>query len=198
MLTWLDAPIKSEGKESAESPLQLTGWFPLSGPPDAMRLELPCLRLSSAPTQDTTVRLIAGNELSLTEAGLHNLAPVDPAKAGTVYTAGGKTDYGGAWQTHTGPAAVHIVTIAGMRDRKLTFTAVVDCRPAQGNVQTLAVRVRNWTGRVRLDAAPAVRQSEQRRGPDDRVWLLEQGPGAAGPLRSPWSAISRPKRWGGR
>ncbi len=197
MSAWLDAPIKGEGKESAASPLQLTGWFPLSGPPDAMRLELPCLRLSSAPSQETTVRLIAGNELSLTEAGLRNLTPVDPAKAGTVYTAGGKTDYGGTWQTHTGPAEVHIVTIAGMRDRKLTFAAVVDCRPAQGNVQSLAVRVRNWTGRVRLDAAPAVRQSEQRRGPDDRVWLLEQGPGAAGPFRVTVSGDQQTEAAGG-
>ncbi len=183
VLVWLEPPGKGESKGGVTAPLHLTGWLPLVGGLDAMRLELPCLRLSSVKSQDTTVRLIAGNELSFTEAGLHNLAPIDPAGVGVAYTAGGRTDYGGAWQTHTGPAEVRIVTIAGMHDRKLTFTAVIDCQPAHGNVQSFAVRVRNWTGEVRLEAAPAVKQSEQRRGSDDRVWLLEQGPGAAGPLR---------------
>ena len=92
-------------------------------------------------------------------------------------------DYGGTWRVHTGPAKVRIVTITQMRDRKLMFTAILECQPAHGNVQSLAVRVRNWAGSVRIDAPPALRQREQRRGPDDRVWLLDQGPGAAGPLR---------------
>jgi hypothetical protein len=183
VLVWLEPPGKSEGKGAEAPSLQMTGWLPLSSGPNGMSLEMPCLRLSSAETQETTVRLIVGNELSLTEVGVRNLTAVDPMEAGKIYTAGDKTDYGGAWRIHTGPAEVHIVTIAGMRERKLTFTAVADCRPAYGNVQALGIRVRNWAGKVRIDAAPSVRQSEQRRGPDDRVWLLEQGPGARGPLR---------------
>jgi hypothetical protein len=183
LLVWLDPPMKGEGKDGVAEPLQLTGWLPLSGGLDAMRLEMPCLSASSAESQETTVRLIAGNELALSQESVHNLTTVDPMGVGLAYTAGNRTDYGGAWRIHAGPAKVHIVTIAGMRDRKLTFTAVVDCRPAYGNVQALAVRVRNWTGKVRFEAAPSVRQSEQRRGPDDRTWLLEQGPGAPGPLR---------------
>jgi hypothetical protein len=182
VLVWLDPSSKGEGKDGAAA-LQLTGWFPLSGTADAMRLELPSFRLISAQAQDTTVRLIAGNEVSLTEVGVHNLTPANPAAVGTAYTAGAMTDYGGTWQTHTGRTDVHIVTIAAMHDRKLTFTAVVDCKAAHGAIQSLAVRVRNWTGKVRLDAAPSVRQSEQRRGQDDRMWLLEQEPGAQDSLR---------------
>ena len=34
-----------------------------------------------------------------------------------------------------------------------------------------------------MEAAPAMRQREQRRGLDDRVWLLEPETTAAGPLR---------------
>ena len=147
VLVSLDPPIKGEGADGVAATVQLTGWFSLSGAPDAMRLELPCFQLASTQTQDTTVRLIAGNEVSLSEVGVHNLTPVNPAAGDRTYTAGGRTDYGGTWQTHTGHGEAHIVTVAGMRDRKLTFTAVVDCRPAHGKVESLAVRVRNWTGR---------------------------------------------------
>ena len=154
--------------------------MPLAG---ATRLEMPCIRLLSSESQDTTVRFVAGNELSLTEASVHNLSAVDFKGAGRVYRTNGRMDYGGTWRIHTGPAKVRIVTITQMRDRKLMFTAILECQPAHGNVQSLAVRVRNWAGSVRIDAPPALRQREQRRGPDDRVWLLDQGPGAAGPLR---------------
>ncbi len=183
VLVWLGSTARGENKADVAAPIQLNGWFPLSGGPDGAHLEMPNLRLASAESQETTVRFIAGNELSLTPLTLRNMAPFGPTGDQSDYTAGARTDYGGTWQVHAGPAEVHVATVAAMRDRKLTFTAVVDCQPAYGNVQSLAVRVRNWTGPVRLVAPPAIRQSERRRGPDDWVWLLEQSPGAPGSLR---------------
>ena len=49
-------------------------------------------------------------------------------------------------------------------------------------MQALSVRVRDWAGKVRLEAPPTVRP-RRRRGPDDREWTLQQDPGVAGPLR---------------
>ena len=179
VLAWLDPSAKGEAT------VEWTGWLPLAAGGDGARLELPCLRVTSAGSQETTVRVIPGDQLALTERSLRNLTAVVAGrpKNGREYTAGDRTDYGGAWLVHVGPAAVRVYTVAGMHDRKLAFTAVVECQPARGDVQALSVRVRDWAGEVRLEAPPTVRRRERRRGPDDRVWTLEQDPGVPGPLR---------------
>ncbi len=179
MLAWLEPTAKGEAT------VEWTGWLPLATGGDGVRLELPCLRVTSAESQDTTVHVIPGDQLALTERGLRNLTGVDAGRTKNEreYTAGGRTDYGGSWRVHTGQAAVRVYTVAGMRDRKLVFTAVVECQPAHGDVQALSVRVRDWAGEVRLEAPPTVRLRERRRGPDDRVWTLEQDPGVPGSLR---------------
>ena len=179
VLAWLEPTAKGEAT------VEWTGWLPLATGGDGVRLELPCLRVTSAESQDTTVHVIPGDQLALTERGLRNLTGVDAGRTKNEreYTAGGRTDYGGSWRVHTGQAAVRVYTVAGMRDRKLVFTAVVECQPARGDVQALSVRVRDWAGEVRLEAPPTVRLRERRRGPDDRVWTLEQDPGVPGSLR---------------
>ena len=103
VLAWLEPPAKGEVK------LGLTGWLPLS---PGGRLELPNLRVLSAASQETTIRLIPGGGVALSEAGRSNLAPLPPSEKGKepvgalAYTAGGREDYGAAWQVHAGPPRV--------------------------------------------------------------------------------------------
>ena len=121
----------------------------------------------------------------LTQLALHNLAPQDakPESAEQIYKAAGRAEYGGAWQVRAAPAEVRVYTVAGVHDRRLAFVAVVDCRPVRGEVRSLAVRVRNWTGPVRLAAPVGVSVHEHERGPDDRAWTLEKDAGEPGGLR---------------
>ena len=141
VLAWLDPTAKGEAT------LELTGWLALATAGDGARLELPCLHVVSAGSQDTTVRLIPGDQLVLTDISVRNLAPTG-AHTGNerTYNAGGRTDYGGVWRVHGGPGAVNVYTVAGRHDRRLAFAAVVDCMPAQGDVQALD-RARPQLGR---------------------------------------------------
>ena len=179
VLAWLDPAAKGDAT------LELTGWLPLATAGDGPRLELPCLRVASAGSQDTTVHLIPRDQLLLTDPAVRNLTPVGPQQAGNerAYTAAGRTDYGGAWRVRAGQGVVRVFTTAGKHDRRLVFDAVVDCAPAQGDVQALTVRVRNWAGEVRLEAPATVHTRERRRAQDDRVWVLDQDPGVSGRLR---------------
>jgi hypothetical protein len=185
VLVWLDAASKGEA-DGAATPLQLTGWTPLAPTgPDASRLDLPNVRLATAATQETTVRLVPGDGVSLSEIGRPGLAPAEPKAAAGVlaYSAGSRDDYGGAWAVQSGAADVRVYTVCGLRDRRLAFVAVVDCKPPHGTAESLIVRVNNWTGEVLLTAPPGVRGRERKRGPDAWEWVLERDPGAEGRLR---------------
>ena len=58
VLAWLDSTAKGEAT------VEWTGWLPLAAGGDGARLELPCLRVTSAGSQDTTVRVIPGDQLA--------------------------------------------------------------------------------------------------------------------------------------
>ncbi len=58
VLAWLDPTAKGEAT------VEWTGWLPLAAGGDGARLELPCLRVNSAASQDTTVRVIPGDRLA--------------------------------------------------------------------------------------------------------------------------------------
>ena len=121
-----------------------------------------------------------------------NLTPVEPParrrrKAGAAvltYTAGGRADYGGAWQVHAGPPRVRVYTVAGRwPSGRLAFVAVVDVAPAFGGVEALD-RPRPQLGRQRRDqGAEGGAAAPLRRGPDEWAWALEQDPGSPGRLR---------------
>ncbi len=180
VLAWLEPPAKGEVK------LGLTGWLPLS---PGGRLELPNLRVLSAASQETTIRLIPGGGVALSEAGRSNLAPLPPSEKGKepvgalAYTAGGREDYGAAWQVHAGPPRVRVYTVAGLSNHRLSFTSVVEVDPSFGGVEALEVRVRNWNGNVEIKEPKGIRQRPLPRGPDEWAWALELDPARAGRLR---------------
>ncbi len=190
VLAWLDPSAKGDAR------LELTGWLPLAAGP---RLELPAIRIASAASQETTIRLVPAGGVALAEAGRLNLTPIGPltptplppgergrgegADGALAYTAGGREDYGGAWRVQAAPPRARVYTVAALSNRRFTFVSVVDIDPAFGGVEAAEVRVRNWAGNVDIKCPAGVRSRPLRRGPDDWSWALEQDAAKPGRLR---------------
>jgi hypothetical protein len=179
--------------------LQLVGWWQPPGggsdpkkPPAAetpFAFDLPRLGVPATRAQTTYVRLTAAGGLALARVRSHGLVPLPdlrPSEQEAEYVAR-TPDYGGSFRVRPAAAAtdVQVLTLTEVRDRQLTFTAVVDCRPRQGELRTLELRLRNWDGdRVTLqEAAEVVQAREHPREGGDRTWTVDLHPGVTGRCR---------------
>jgi hypothetical protein len=171
---------------------------PGAGPPDVggstfdvgrWTFDLPRVWLPAAQAQTTFVRLTTAGSLSLARLRSHGLdALPDPRSSDQErsYVAG-LPDYDGGFQVRPAAAAadVRILTVAEVRDRQLAFTANVDCRPRQGELRAIEVRLANWDGEaVSLAGAPeGARVRERRPAPGTRSWAVDVPPGVTGRVR---------------
>jgi hypothetical protein len=179
---WFERPV-------AETTVQLTGWLPRpeQGPP--ARFDLPCVLLRTAQTQTTLVRLTAVDNQVLEPVHPQGLQPAPQSRTSEwerAYVAE-HAQYGGTFQTrpaHT-DAEARVLTNAFVRDRNLTFVATVEYRVQKGELRKLIVHLRHWKGRaVQLEADQVAQRQEDRRDPDDRVWVLDLQPGVTGSYRA--------------
>jgi hypothetical protein len=179
--------------------IQWSGWFPL---PDAtgkgeakekkpaltIPFELPCVRLLSAVSQTSTVRIAFPPGLALGHAHLHNLISLPEASAPNqehAYLAR-EGDYGGTFLIRPleEQLEARLLTTAELRDRQVTFVVTVDVRAPQGEPRRLSLRLNDWEGdEVYLEATNANHVSEQRRDPSSRLWTVELQPDAPNPYR---------------
>jgi hypothetical protein len=173
--------------------LELLAWAPLAPlagrPPGESRLDLPCLRLHPARSQQTTLRLVGTSDVvpaPLEGAGPRHLDPIpaQPGDAERVYRTAAK-DYGGSFVLRpvgNDPPEVKSMTLVEVHDHKLGFTATLECRPSRGELRRIAVRLRHWDGNVDLVASRAMRRGHQT-GPDGQTWLIDLQPGITGTYR---------------
>jgi hypothetical protein len=184
---WLQRTVSS-------TELQLTGWWltpaaaqnaksksqnPKSNPEAPFTFDLPHLGLPSAQAQTTFVRLTAAGGRALARLQGHGLdALPDPQTSDQErsYVAL-QPDYGGSFRVRPAAAGtdVRVLTVAEVRDRQVAFTAWVDCRPRQGELRTVEVRLADWDGEgVTLEGAPeGARVREHRATPGDRSWTVD-------------------------
>jgi hypothetical protein len=178
--------------------VQLSGWLPvderkngqegtgkeLQGP---TLFNLPCLRLPSATTQTSTVRIGPAPGLGLAHARLRNLLPLPDAGGANqehAYLAR-ESEYGGTLEVSPLPGQLEtrMLTTAERRERQITFVVAVDVRTLQGEPRDLVLRLDDWEGDVRLEAGNGAHLLEQRRDDSSRSWSLGLQPGQANPYR---------------
>jgi hypothetical protein len=173
--------------------LQLVGWWLPpgggNGPEAPSALDLPHIWLPAAQAQTTYVRLTAAGGLALArlrEHGLLLLPGPRTSEQEREYVAP-SPDYGGTFQVRPAAAVtdVQMLTLTEVRDGQLTFTALVDCRPLQGELRTVAVRLRHWDGdQVNFRVSPPVALARERpREGGDRTWVVDLQPGVTGRCR---------------
>jgi hypothetical protein len=171
-----------------ETAVELRGWLARPAGEPAALFVLPRLRLSAAEPHTTWVRVTAEDGLTLRPVELTRLVP--PPESGSaeqewVYVAR-ERDYGAVFQVRPASSrvGVRLLTLAEVRDRKLTFVTTLELHTPPQDPAVVKVHLRNWDGAdVRLEAPPTVRRREQRRDPTGRTWLLDLAPGAAGPCQ---------------
>ncbi len=177
--------LKHAGIEKTH--LDLSGWLSLVPDNQRQRLELPTLRVVSARSQQTTVRLTAAPGLAFAPPQPRNLtAQPDAGPAGQelAYQTSNPNYGGNFWvqPAATGPE-VRVVTVVEARDGRLTFTAALDYHP-RGDLRTVNIRLSDWDGEdVRLDAPRVAQRRGPRRTADGRSWTLDLQPGTTGTFR---------------
>jgi hypothetical protein len=172
------------GRSVGGTRLDLSAWLPVS--PAAAgaeaHLPLPCLRVVGAREQSTTLRLAAASDLALEVLRPQNLTPLPgrpPSEQELAYTSASHQYAGECRVRPATSAAVHVWTVAEVRDRKLAFTSTVDYRLPRGELRVARVRLQKWGGEdVRLEAPSVAQRRERRRTLGDRTWTLELEPGA--------------------
>jgi hypothetical protein len=149
-------------------------------------LDVPALRLLTAQTQQTTVRLSAGPGLTLTPMAdsLRNLTQVgdSPNDERDQVFSTTRSSYGGTWtvQPAVCEAAARVLTVVEARQQRLDFTSTILFHVKRGELRTVWVRLRDWDGTTVEVSAPAT----LRRGPGgQRVWAVELPPGVTGDYR---------------
>jgi hypothetical protein len=185
---WLTGPC-------TRAELRLGGWLPLpaSLPPPAVggkkeggsgrwRLALPCLRLVSAASQDTEVRVAAAGGLALEPVHLRNLTPASETgrsiPAGTFRYTTPHAFYEAAFALGAAQAEVRVLTRAEVRDRQLVVTAILDYVASRGELRTVRVRLRHWYGDEMRITGPGVAQLGDRRpSQGEYTWTLHPPPG---------------------
>jgi hypothetical protein len=185
---WLRAPL-------GEARLQLTGWLPLeaaaggggtAGGGMAFRLEP--LRILGAQTTTAFVRVAGADGQAFQPTGLKNLLPLPDARQSDrafAYVTE-QADYAGVFHPHPGGPGLDVrgLILAGTREGRVTFTALLDCEVRDGGLHPLTVRLRHWAGgEARLEGAGLVSLREERGDPSERVWVVVLRPDATGRQR---------------
>lgn len=189
---WLRRPLTT-------CAMQLTGWKTLEGVSPARGKGSPGpakaaptftllpLRLVAHPHVANLVRVTADSTLSLEVAGLKHLWPLPNTRPvrGVFEYGTNQSDYQGTFRVHAGGAACEVaaLTFAEVVDANLVFHAVLDCQVRQGELRTLTVRLRNWEGEVRLEAAGAEQRVQPGRERATRTWVLTLPPGVTDRFR---------------
>jgi hypothetical protein len=179
---WLD---RDAAEQRGASLLGITGWLPFDA--DANRLVIPSVRVDGATAEPATVRLVPEPGLALSPVGIAGLR-AGPAPEPELAFVAERPDYEGACEVRAGAAGagVRTLTVAEVRERRLTFRSTVDFVLPHGDLRAATVRLRNWEGEdVKLEAEKTVpvRQRERRRAAGDRTWSLELRPGVTGRFR---------------
>src|SRR5262249_23689678 len=154
LLVWLDQAGGGAGAfhpgprpASDRAELELTGYLALApaGPRKTEpTLELPVLRLVSAESQQTTLRLSARPGLALRQLSLRQLGRVpDPrAPAWEQVLAARSAGYGGSFAVRPGPRPkVTVRTRVELRGRELHFTSSVERDAGRSEPGPLTVRL---------------------------------------------------------
>jgi hypothetical protein len=179
LLVWLEG-----ARDSAR--VEWSGWLAtMAREGGDARLAFPRVQPLSAVSVQTTLHLQAGPGLSLDPGNVPRgqfQVPPDfrPSGRELVYVTK-QPDYGGTcWvRPTTANAEARVLTLAEVRDGRLTFTATVDFPVVHGELRSVQIRLSNWEGEeVHLYAdqvarAPVPRQRQQ----GDRSWTLELKPG---------------------
>ena len=191
LLVWLE-------KTSGSAKLEIFGWLPLAQPMDGPNLELPCLRLLGAQTQQTTMpsspALAPGGDAVAACADLLPLPGQQPGDPELVYTSKQAT-YDGTFVVRPAAASadVQILTFVEVVDRQVRFTTTIDYRIKRGELRTVQIRLRDWEGEeVTLEAADVQQKRERRRARDDRTWTLDLRPSFTEPFRATWGLATGP------
>jgi hypothetical protein len=163
--------------------VELDGWKELPTEKDGARFDLPGVRLLSAGEGATFVRLTAAPDFGLRAEDTHDLRPLPEPRASereVSYLARGPV-YGGRFRVHpvAAGAEARVLTTVEAVAGELAFTAHVEYRPDRAGGRGLEVRLRNWTGDVRLDAPAGARRPEARRAGDERSWVIDLPAGPA-------------------
>jgi hypothetical protein len=177
---WMKGGTQAGRKETTA--VDVTAWHPFDG---GNRLEIPSVRVEGAArVEPAHVRLVPEAGLTLTPTALEGLRPVASAEPELAFVARGP-DYTGACEVRAGAAgvAVHILTVAEVRDQRLAFRSTVEYAVERGELRSAAVQLRNWDGEdVNLEVEKSV-SVRQRRRATDRTWSLELPPGVKGHYR---------------
>jgi hypothetical protein len=185
---WLDGPRRG-------ARVQWSGWYKKARPATApavpespVEFRLPCLRLLSASSVESWVRLAGTTGLTLEPTEHEALIPlpdprVTPADLG-YYTK--EPRYGETFRVHQpmSLADARVLTLAEIQGRQLVVTAVVDYQARRGPPRTITVELHRWPGAdvqcEGLEGAAHVRRAESGAVP---AWAVELQPGAEGRCR---------------
>ncbi len=177
LLVWLEGTRDS-------TRIDWSGWMALSHDGNQARLIFPRAQLAAKSVQ-TTLRLQAGPGLMLVpgkELQDQFRVPADfrPSDRELVYLAR-QPDYSGMCSVRptTANAEAQVLTVAEVREGRLTFTSRVRFPVIHGELRSVQVRLRNWDGEdVRLQADQLAQNPTMRRGAQgDRTWTLDLKPG---------------------
>jgi hypothetical protein len=174
------------GERRNEIALEISAWLPFDA--GGIHLDVPSIQLDGSPPTPVTVRLIPEAGLALTPTGLKGLRVVPAAESELAFVAD-RPDYSGACEVRAGATgtAVRSLTLAGVRERRLTFRSTLEFSVPRGELRAAVVRLRNWDGddvKLEVDKTVSLRQQRERRRPgNDRTWALEFRPGMTGRFR---------------
>ncbi len=167
--------------------LRMTGWKDLIAEKEGGRFDLPRVRLVSPAVPTTAVRLSVPAEFALTPVEIGTLAAMPDAPSGERELSYNPRvpQYGGRFLVRpaTATAAVRMFTALEVRDRQLTFTTQVECRPLKGELRTVQVRLRRWDGDPILTAPSPGQLREAPRAPGERTWVIEFPKPLTGPYQ---------------
>ncbi len=182
LTVWLDRPAAAPAPEAFA--LEVSAWLPAG---EGGRVEIPSLRVEGAAAVPASLRLIPDAGLAITPVDVTGLRPAKASEPDVAFTAE-RPDYRGTCEVRAGAAgaAVRVLTVAEVRDRRLTFRSTVEYSVPRGDLRAAVVRLRNWEGeevRLEPEGTVPVRQRERRRAADDRTWALEFRSGSKGKVR---------------
>ncbi len=167
--------------------LRITGWKDLIAEKEGARFDLPRVRMISPAVPTTAVRLSVPTELALTPVEIGTLTALPDAPSGEreLSYSPRVPQYGGRFLVRpaAATAAIRMFTALEVRDRQLTFTTQVECRPLKGELRTVRLRLRHWEGDPILTAPAPSQVREAHRAPGERIWVIEFPKPLTGPYQ---------------